>query len=331
MGARCELGYNPADSRTFPGLHAHRRLAGRMRIDRIGIWAVNIALGVACCWLVATVVNGAVSAALVDDTPPPVAGDRGTEPTERSWEDRRVILERNLFNASVLAPTEPVAPVAEEDLEETKLPLALLGTAATGDPDLSWAAVEDREERVHLVVKVGDVLKDRAHVVRIERGRLVLQNGPRREELLLQEDERGGSRVASRRSVRPARPARASRTAEELRERVRRLSDSRFEVDREDVQETVRNPAELFSQARILPKYEEGQMVGVQLNSVKEGSLFEDIGIQSGDTITQLNGISIDSPEQSAALLRELAEADEFEVDVVGADGEVRSLSFIPQ
>jgi len=303
-----------------------------MRIDRIGIWAVNIALGVACCWLVATVVNGAVSAALVDDAPPPVARERGADPTERSWEDRQVILERNLFNASVLAPAEPVAPVAEEDLEETKLPLALLGTAAAGDPALSWAAVEDREERVHLVVQVGDVLKDRAQVVRIERGRLVLQNGPRREELSLQEDERGGgSRVASRRSVRPARPARASRTAQELRERVRRLSDSRFEVDREDVQETVRNPAELFSQARILPKYEEGQMVGVQLNSVKDGSLFEDIGIESGDTITQLNGISIDSPEQSAALLRELAEADEFEVDVVGADGEVRSLSFIPQ
>ena len=111
-------------------------------------------------------------------------------------------------------------------------------------------------------------------------------------------------------------------------ERVQRLADDRFGVSREDVQSVANNPAALFSQARILPKYEEGQMVGVQLNSIQAGSLFEQIGIQNGDTITEFNGIQITSQQDSAAVLRQLTEASEFNVTVTGADGQPRRLTY---
>jgi general secretion pathway protein C len=93
----------------------------------------------------------------------------------------------------------------------------------------------------------------------------------------------------------------------------------------------MRNPAELFSQARILPKYENGQMTGVQLNSIQPGSLFEEIGIRDGDVITQVNGIVVSSPQDSAALLRELTESSQFEVNVMSSDGQPRTLSYTVQ
>jgi type II secretory pathway component PulC len=83
----------------------------------------------------------------------------------------------------------------------------------------------------------------------------------------------------------------------------------------------VRNPATLFAQARILPKYENGQMVGVQLNAIKPGSMFEQIGIKNGDVIKELNGIKIDSPEQSAKILVELVDAKVLNVLVDGPNG----------
>jgi hypothetical protein len=76
----------------------------------------------------------------------------------------------------------------EEDLEATKLPLKLLGTATHSDPSLAWAAVQDLKNRNHLVVRVEDRLLEQARVVRIERGRIVLENKGRREELALEED-----------------------------------------------------------------------------------------------------------------------------------------------
>jgi type II secretory pathway component PulC len=69
-------------------------------------------------------------------------------------------------------------------------------------------------------------------------------------------------------------------------------------------------------------------MVGVQLNSIKEGSLFEQIGIREGDTITELNGIQITSQQDSASVLRELTSASAFNVTVTGSDGAVRQLTY---
>jgi type II secretory pathway component PulC len=71
-------------------------------------------------------------------------------------------------------------------------------------------------------------------------------------------------------------------------------------------------------------------MVGIQLNNVKAGSLFEEAGIRDGDVITQFNGIQIDNPQASAQVLRELTEADRFEVSVTREDGSQETLSFSP-
>jgi len=219
-----------------------------------------------------------------------------------------------------------VAPeVTEEELEATRLPLKLLGTVAALDQSAAYAAVDDQQNHKQIVVRVNDKLLDKATVLRIERRRIVLQNGAKREELAL--DEEDAVPVATTRRPSPVAAA-ANPAANDLRERIKRLSESSFQVDREQVEETMRNPAELFSEARILPKYDNGQMTGVQLSSIKPGSLFEEIGIQNGDTVTQVNGITISSPQDSAALLKELTESTDFQVHVQGADGQTRTLTY---
>lgn len=302
-----------------------------MNLGRIAVWAANAALFVLCCWLTAGLVNAGIAERLAAPPPPPAPRAIATATPSREWSDRQAILDRNLFQVSTLLPDTPepeVSEVPEEELEATRLPLRLLGTVASESPKAAWAAIEDQQNRKQIVVRVDDRVLDKAQVVRIERRRIVLQNGAKREELALDEDETGG--VTLRPGQRPpiAAVAPPPGGAEDLRDRIRRLSDSSFQVDREQVEETMRNPAELFSEARILPKYDNGQMVGVQLSSIKPGSLFEEIGIQNGDTVTQVNGITVTSPQDSAALLKELTESTDFQVSVQGADGQTRTLSY---
>jgi general secretion pathway protein C len=109
---------------------------------------------------------------------------------------------------------------------------------------------------------------------------------------------------------------------------VRKLAEDRFEVDREKVDDMMRDPSNLFTQARILPKFEAGEIVGLQINAIKPGSLFETIGIQSGDVITKLNNIEIDDPQESAKILAEFSEAEAFTVDVNRSDGSSHTLEF---
>ena len=282
-------------------------------MGRIAIWIANTALGVLCCFLLSRPILFTLESLLLPSPTVELAPKVGTAPIARLRSDRQAILRRNLFNVSTLAVSGPVSE--EEALEATKLPLKLLGTAASMDARLSWAAVEDLENHQHSVVRIDDVLRQQAKVVRIERRRIVLENGARREELALERSPGEGITATAAGGSDP-------------NAKIKRLAENRFAVARGEVENAARNPAALFSQAHILPKYENGQMVGVQLNAVQPGSLFEQIGIQSGDTVTTFNGMRIDRPEQSANLLRELTEAKSFNVTVQGSDGRERTLTY---
>ncbi len=290
-------------------------------MSRTLILVVNVALVAACCFLAARMIAAVSGSILAPEAGAVLSQPLPSEPVDRSWDARQIIIGRNPFNASTLAPAA-APPTEEEEYAKTKLPLRLLGTAAHESTALSWAAVEDLEARSHQVVRVGDRLKGRADVLRIERRRIVLQNGARREELALEGENEGKPpqrKVARARK----RPRARSRTP-----RVERLAENRFAVERNDVNQVANNPTALFSQARILPKYEDGQMVGVQLNAIKPGSVFEEIGIQDGDTITEFNGIQVTGQQESAQVLSELMSTQAFEVTVKGRDGQIRQLEY---
>ncbi len=284
-------------------------------------WLANAALFVLCCFLLANTANTVFAALLSEPVPPPPPAAAGVANGERQWADMQVILDRNLFNASLLGPpAPPPGPTPDElaELEASRLPVTLLGTmVALGPGSESLATIQDDEARKALVLRVGDPLKGRAEVLRIERRRVVLlENGKPRELVLDEEDSRPA--VARRPARRPARSNRAASRAQ----RVRELAKNRFSLDAGTADEIRRNPATLFAEAPMQPKYDDqtGQMVGLEVMSVKPGSLFEEVGIESGDVITEVNGISITSPEESSKILTEWASAEEFQVAIEGKD-----------
>jgi general secretion pathway protein C len=276
---------------------------------RFASWGVNAALAVLACFLLAQSVNS-VFAALLTDVPS--GGAAGSaEPgaaAGRAWSDYEVILTRNLFNASTLTPEAGAVLEETEVLEATQLPLTLLGTAAADLPELSWAAIEDRESQQTLVLRIDDAVRNQAVVRRIERKRIVLEEKGALRELALEEP------AELARTPAPVRPM--PRTPRARRQAAAPLAELPTTPE-----EGPRSPARLFSEARILPKYEDGQMVGVQVSGIKSGSLFEKMGIQEGDVITELNGIRIDSPEQSAKILLELTQSQDLTLRVEGAGG----------
>jgi general secretion pathway protein C len=293
-------------------------------MNRTWILIANGALVVLCCFLAARILAAVAAEVLAPEAADEMVLGEPVDPARQGAVDPQVIVRRNLFKVSTSGPQ----PVDDEEIyAESGLPLRLLGTAALADAARSWAAVEDLESREHLVVRPNDQLKGGAKVLRIDRRRIVLQNGPRREELRLEEGP--SAEQPPRAAVRPSR-GRTPQAArgDDIRANVRRLAENRFSIPRADVDSLTNNPAALFSQARILPKYQDGEMIGVQVNSIKAGSLFEQIGIRDGDTITEMNGVQVTGQQESAQILRELTEAKEFDVSVTGVDGETRRLQY---
>jgi general secretion pathway protein C len=271
------------------------------------------------CWLAADTANQVIANALLPTTPAAVAAARmpAPPPRARSWAEREIILTRNLFHSSLDSP-ELTADQLQQELEKSRLPVTLLGTFASSDPNLSRATLMDKEKNETLVVGVGDQIKNSAEVMRIERRRVVITENGAPRELTFGDD--GDAEPLIRR---------ARRTA--AAEPPIRRTESGIAVSRDAIQKSMRDPSELLSQARVIPKYEQGQMVGLQVNAIKPGSLFQEIGLQDGDLITQFNGIAIDSPDQSAKIFQELANASEFNVVVRGADGTESTKNFTPE
>jgi general secretion pathway protein C len=281
-------------------------------------WLLNGALFVLCCFLVASTAN-AVFAALLTPTPEELAPSVPTTALERrSWQERQVILARNLFNASLLVPAGPVAPVTES-LEATKLPLTLLGTYASSEPRDSWAAVEDKQARQHLVLQIDDAVQDgKALVIRIERRRIVLSENGTLRELALSEDfvPSAPTRPRAKKSSSARRRTAASRRRPAARKPKPQAGTS-----------PVRDPAQLLTGGRPLPKYVDGQMVGFTLSDVQPGSIYEEAGLRDGDVITQVNGVELNDPQQSARLVMEFAESEQVSITVERADGSTETLN----
>ncbi len=93
-----------------------------------------------------------------------------------------------------------------------------------------------------------------------------------------------------------------------------------------DAEPNQTSPSSILNSARVLPKYSEGRLVGVQVHGIKPDSLFERSGIQNGDTIVRFNGVAIDSPKRSAEFFRALGSGKATQMDVENGAGETRTV-----
>ena len=290
-------------------------------MGQLGIRIANVALFTLCCFQGATVFN-AVSADYLRPGPAAFAAVAPpTPPTALDWSARQPILDRNVFGAQTFAGEPIPEPVEQEELEETNLPVVLLGTQVHSVRENSKAAITGRGGRDPEVVHEGDNLEKHpsARILRIDRGRVVIDNKGRREELLLA--EAGNPLAAAPKPDRSSR-RRSRRTATSAPEResvTDRLRDLR------KTQTGGSDIATIFNQGRLTPKYDGGKLSGMEIQDIEPGSLYEGIGLKDGDVIASVNGITLDNPSAASKVLPELASGGPVEIEL--SDGTTHSVS----
>jgi type II secretion system protein C len=288
----------------------------------VGIRIANAALFVLSCFLVANVINRASESVLAPVEAPPLPQYAGAVVRDRGWSVRRTILDRNLFGAQVgTVSTLIVEPT--EQFEKTRLPLRLLGTIASADQQVAIAAIEDTSNRQHEIVKVGDTLKRHAkvEVIRIDRKRVILQNGDRQEELLLSEDPK----IASR-SAHPSKPKRSSRRRSARRSRTPDKSGLEEKLAALSDASGGRNAAAIFTGGKAVPKYRDGEMIGLELSDIKENGFYDKLGYQEGDVVTSINGMKVDNPAATQELFKALRDSPTIAITKLSEDGSTHEI-----
>lgn len=241
------------------------------------------------------------------------------------------ILERNLFAIDVdrSVPVEPapavdtattVAPVKPS---KSPLPAEVVGMLA-GPDEVAVALIRDKRNQEVGVYFVGDNLLNQATILKINRGEVIVLRGGQQEVLQLFEAEtadevverlneespreRGKNEVNTETETEAA-PAVASEPGELA---VEEVDEGRFVIDKESFNAVMQNLGPILTQARVVPNFKDGKIQGYKIFAIKEGSVFEAIGLQNGDIIQSINGVGVDTPEKALQLFQQLRSESDF-------------------
>ena len=221
-----------------------------------------------------------------------------TAPARNAPPDASTFVQRNMFCSACgpgPGPTDFFDPqailIAINQSDEPRATLRVLATEAQG----SWGR--------------GEIVPGVGRIVRIGWSSIdVVDVRGRRATLSLIPAGRGGAGTAI-----PAPTA-----ASEWADRITKIDDHTFEVDRSLVHDLLgaMRPGSL----RILPVTDHGALVGLRIFGVKEGSLTAAFGVHNGDVLSAINGKQIESIQTLIDVYAQLDQLSHLELDGKRAD-----------
>ncbi len=207
------------------------------------------------------------------------------------------------------------------DAPETKLNLTLTGVVSSNDPKVGAAIVENNGKQN--TYGVGDKIDGtNATLDELYIDRVIIKNRLSRETLMLDgidfdeanqmREQENQARQVPPISERPQGPvanrisngnsASASESVRQLREQV------------------SQSPTSFTDFIAVQPHTPDGQLVGYRVSPGKQPDFFRDVGLRSGDIITQINGLDLSDPAQSFEAIKVLREAQSIQLEVLRGD-----------
>lgn len=234
----------------------------------------------------------------------------------RKRSSAEAIVGGNVFCPTCSAVEEPIdadAPVLASTGEvPSQLPLRLLATMESDDPMWSMATIQDLDNNALGPFATNDQLRPGVTILSVERGRVVLLNQGRREYIMM-----GGEApkvtprptLASTPKPTPQSAPRGKSIEIDGAAQAINCSGSNCTVDRSFVEQLLKNPAQLMTQARMSPV--DG---GFKVSRVRSGSLATMIGLENGDVLREINGNKLGDMDAAIGLYNKLRRASHLSV-----------------
>jgi general secretion pathway protein C len=313
-----------------------------LRFSQWHVTALNCLLIVAFGYFAAQSVNDIYKRTISADADAPVAESIAPRPASgirtRTYYD--TIVKRDIFN--LVPQNNAPAPVVAEDLH-----LKLLGTSLLSKSQ-PYAILEDQAGNQSLY-QVGEDVPDAGRLVSVEANRVIIDRGGRRVAIDIPPSQLGGPMALRRgaiamprgipnnipdmmqRHMRRHRPPAATEENDDSGDdnssdddskddssklELKKVGPGRFEANRAEVANTMQNPAQLFAQMRALPHFVNGKTDGFSISNVAAGSVFEQLGLQNGDLLTEIDGKPVTNPMQAMGLMTAVQTASSIDLTI---------------
>lgn len=238
----------------------------------------------------------------------PAEVDRSAAPRQRPAAHYEAIVTSNMFGGegreAAASGTEPEnqtkAQLSSGDLRlrgivvdpETEYGLAILENAKTQDQDL---------------YRVGERIGD-AELVQIGSDTVTLRQGGQLVKLKIFQEETVELPFGKPKTV-VEEPSDDEPIAESV-------GPNRYVLSRQALSEKMSNLNQFISEVRIVPNFKDGQAAGFKIASVRRDSTAYELGLRRGDIISQVNGISVNKPEDLMNLYRQVQQLETVTLDI---------------
>jgi general secretion pathway protein C len=207
----------------------------------------------------------------------------------------------HLFGTTT-TPTETAT--IGQPLQQTNLNLVLKGILADRDSGNRFALIAAGGAKEQ-VFRIGDKIAG-AEIIGIEARRVVIRRNGVNEALDLEVRKLAGKAVNA--SV-------VNRV--EFNNGIRQLSDTDRAISRNTLSQQLNNLPSLLQQARAIPHSEGGEQIGFRIVELKQGSVFEQLGIRQNDIIYAVNGTPIRNTEDALNAYRNMATTSTFRIGLL--------------
>ncbi len=229
-----------------------------------------------------------------------------------------IILRRNIFGSSV------TRSITENPQQGTnRIPaffvrdLRLLATVA-GDEEVACAVIENVKTKIQDLYKTGDMI-DGSQVERIERNKIVLNNGGLREVLSL--NIRGGVLESVQKSAEPVMAQRQS-----FAEVVNIVSPTEREINKEAFCAKTGGMEAVLKKIEIDPYVVNGKENGIRISGLDDLIMAKYVGFESGDIIQNINGQTVTNKRKAFQILKKARAQPSLEIQLL-RNQEKRELS----
>jgi len=279
---------------------------------------LNILLAVAVIALIAWFASDRISLRLAKIVQPKV--DKGAAVTAPSRiEDLSFyapILTSGLFGKATqgqLTPITNATGAAQAALVTAPADLLLLGTVL-GSFRESFALVRHMTKKEERVFRLGDMVFDAGRLVEVGKENAFIMVNNKKLELL--------TPMTPPSVANPAQAASASSVAA-----VTSQGSGNYVIDQRALNQTLDNPSQAMTDARLLPSQKDGKVEGFRASEVKPNGLFSMVGIKNGDVLLRLNDFPMDSPDKALQSFIALKGQSRLKLDLI-RDGQPVTLNY---
>jgi len=98
---------------------------------------------------------------------------------------------------------------------------------------------------------------------------------------------------------------------------AKQIGEREYILDSRKIQQSLDNPEQILTDARLLPNIKNGRQEGFSISEVVPGGIYHSLGLRNGDILLRINGLEMSNPEVAIQAMSALKGMNNINLDIM--------------